>query len=1309
MHSGNSSQVSPPATVAAGAVSTLAVTGVIVTTVSTLFGGAAAGVEGAAAGSPPRGRGNLVSGNPWRPDNVAGGQNTARSSLRRPSATLAFVVIAQIQFLATLSLVSRTGGAIDSRVSSFAENLRWVNLWPPQSFAESYTPTGAYGEESSTGGELEPGQQDDDAEGDVSAGVLSGISSTVFMGNLVLFVAILAGIFVVHIALAAGVEAYWIARKRAAELFGRARSMNIPLSELWGDPSGRRIEYVPNTESSQRSFAVAAAREGAEDHTGGGADEERGQPAATRKATRLNMRKIAECRERSQSAWLHFPHVELVFLLFAFEGAVSAQVAAVRENPSALVFILAISTFVLYPVLMIVMVSRSFLRKVRPDDDIVFKAFSDDDENTDQRTRGFAAKVKSSLRENHSMFSWANKGQWESVETPDAEVKQERDWFRIGFEPLFVDFTKKGAWFVVYSLIEWAALGVVVVVVDNSVVQLSLFCAMHSVSFLLLVVFKPFANWVINVMGTLLYGIDAVCMALLAVSTGKWEGTSRAKGVDMAVMITQIVTLAALIIPIYVDTSFMMVGAIGRKLTKAKQRAAQPKDEEEEEEEEEEERAFTARYVRTSWARTWCTMLGKNILACLRDTAAGVDAISRRDTTARTGPHPALAPSDDEDGQEGFQARRLGSNTVGTVDTPLIVLLSPRSEVTGQEESVSGAITSTTLLWHEDSNALRHDGGGSQHITAAEHGGNAVEGAHGSLEHHTQADPEGKNPIYGVGPTGLDSCSSSSVWLRFATTTAVTLTENPRAPRQGGGHGQMDSTSEIEEPPGNKWGATSQSDLPRRRHMKYSEYSARSPTQAADGSSFAPEKKPAEVEDSPDWQEQQREHVLGPDATDAISGKAFHIKHHPRSRTQRIRGGVRSVDLPRRREVVLPEAANVHRDNDEKEGEGLPRGQSIKYSLSVRELPPVAGADGETHEPRDDGSGLDPSELPMRSRPGNTNSGRFGLGRAGPIASDIPRRHPGFDSATFVTPTGGGGATIGQPPSSSDNLGDNDYTKDGQGDQGAVDPEADDALLDGTSRTRGASSSLADSMRRALGGAVEEDHPRRQFTKYSLSTGEDVSPDAGTDEETHEPRDDGSGSDPSMLALMKRRMSRGMMVPGRILRRARLSFWHRSARWDLKNKIFVIVGQFDAAGARRGVEDDVPRRRPSKYSLSGEEDVVRGFDACTDGDGQQDDDEARSHMSTSGKESGDSWRFGLSKEHIANDIPRRRSDFSSRSDKSVGSSDVGVGQLPLSYDGGIATGDRKGHGGPEPGEDAPTGGEKDGQHEDGLGSDQSTP
>ncbi len=86
---------------------------------------------------------------------------------------------------------------------------------------------------------------------------------------------------------------------------------------------------------------------------------------------------------------------------------------------------------------------------------------------------------------------------------------------------------------------------------------------------------------------------------------------------------------------------------------------------------------FKRRYVRKSWARTWCTMLGKNFFACLRDTKAGIDANSgrsRRPTAARSGPYPPLDPSDGADEQEGGQSRRLDGNAVGTVNTPLAVV-----------------------------------------------------------------------------------------------------------------------------------------------------------------------------------------------------------------------------------------------------------------------------------------------------------------------------------------------------------------------------------------------------------------------------------------------------------------------------------------------------------------------------------------------------------------------------------------------------------------------------------------------------------
>ncbi len=44
------------------------------------------------------------------------------------------------------------------------------------------------------------------------------------------------------------------------------------------------------------------------------------------------------------------------------------------------------------------------------------------------------------------------------------------------------------------SLLQWAALGCIGALIDESVLQLSLFCGLHSISFFLLVFVKPLAN-----------------------------------------------------------------------------------------------------------------------------------------------------------------------------------------------------------------------------------------------------------------------------------------------------------------------------------------------------------------------------------------------------------------------------------------------------------------------------------------------------------------------------------------------------------------------------------------------------------------------------------------------------------------------------------------------------------------------------------------------------------------------------------------------------------------------------------------------
>lgn len=55
---------------------------------------------------------------------------------------------------------------------------------------------------------------------------------------------------------------------------------------------------------------------------------------------------VAICREHSRSVWLHFPHVELLFLFFAFEGAVGSQAAVLRDAGCPEVFYTALAALV---------------------------------------------------------------------------------------------------------------------------------------------------------------------------------------------------------------------------------------------------------------------------------------------------------------------------------------------------------------------------------------------------------------------------------------------------------------------------------------------------------------------------------------------------------------------------------------------------------------------------------------------------------------------------------------------------------------------------------------------------------------------------------------------------------------------------------------------------------------------------------------------------------------------------------------------------------------------------------------------------
>ena len=140
-----------------------------------------------------------------------------------------------------------------------------------------------------------------------------------------------------------------------------------------------------------------------------------------------------------------------------FEGALARCFP--RITPAPLAFS---STFmkVLHPVFMFVMVCRTIWLRVHPDTLLVIKPKMEDKnaEDGSDGKRSFLAKVETGWKEDDSLFAWADKGSWETIEAEDQTTRRKANWFRIGFEPLFVDFTKTGSWFMAFSLVEVRAI-----------------------------------------------------------------------------------------------------------------------------------------------------------------------------------------------------------------------------------------------------------------------------------------------------------------------------------------------------------------------------------------------------------------------------------------------------------------------------------------------------------------------------------------------------------------------------------------------------------------------------------------------------------------------------------------------------------------------------------------------------------------------------------------------------------------------------------------------------------------------------------
>ena len=141
-------------------------------------------------------------------------------------------------------------------------------------------------------------------------------------------------------------------KKRAREKLEAARLSATPIGELQARFRGGRVlrRTTPEldgpspfaSQGSQTSPRLSPVEEVPES-----SDEEegRGRGLVPMESER-QLSPVATCREKSTSVWLHFPHVELVVLFFAFEGAVASFASAMRHSECPEIFYTALAAMV---------------------------------------------------------------------------------------------------------------------------------------------------------------------------------------------------------------------------------------------------------------------------------------------------------------------------------------------------------------------------------------------------------------------------------------------------------------------------------------------------------------------------------------------------------------------------------------------------------------------------------------------------------------------------------------------------------------------------------------------------------------------------------------------------------------------------------------------------------------------------------------------------------------------------------------------------------------------------------------------------
>lgn len=146
-------------------------------------------------------------------------------------------------------------------------------------------------------------------------------STLEFWGNSVLIVGLLFFIFFLHVAIASGMETYMILKARALDAISTARSRGVSINEMSSKVLGRQRGKHSSAPSDSRDIEDSGEPSSFGSETGGNDTDAHGARD-----------ELMECRDKSKSVWLHFPHLELVFLFFAFQGAVTSQLQALRYS-----------------------------------------------------------------------------------------------------------------------------------------------------------------------------------------------------------------------------------------------------------------------------------------------------------------------------------------------------------------------------------------------------------------------------------------------------------------------------------------------------------------------------------------------------------------------------------------------------------------------------------------------------------------------------------------------------------------------------------------------------------------------------------------------------------------------------------------------------------------------------------------------------------------------------------------------------------------------------------------------------------------